>query len=118
MDIHESFEYNLKRLNEVMEKINAKSKEGQDLSDPYVSQWDHFESFLIDLISDRTGRYRYAILRLFFNDEELDFHEKVKELSNILSECYDKKITSMVYESGFDEVSVEFDKVEDKTSDE
>ena len=112
MDIHECFEYKLEKFNEMVKKVNAKPKEDDNSS--YVSQWEHFESFLSDLISEDNGnsRFKSAILRLFFNDEELELHEKIKDLFNALVDLDDKTLISMVYDSGCDKVSVEFDKSE------
>lgn len=109
MDIHECFEYKLDKFNEMVKKVNEKPK---DDNSPYISQWEHFESFLSDLINDDKGnsRFKSAILRLFFNEEELELHEKIKELFNTLTDFDDKTILSMVYDSGCDKVSVDFDK--------
>ncbi len=114
MDIHECFEYKLKSFNEMVAKINEKPKEDEeiDLDKPYISQWDHFESFLRELISDDHSRFKSAILWLFFADEELELHEKMKNLFNILTDFDDKQLISMVYDSGCDRVKVDFDKSE------
>lgn len=118
MDIHECFEYKLKKFNEMVKKVNEKPKEDEDFNAPYVSQWEHFESFLSELISDDHGnsRFKSAILRLFFDNEELELHEKIKDLFNTLTDFDDKVLISMVYDSGCDKVEVDFDKSESMTS--
>lgn len=108
MDIHECFENKLERFNEAVKRINGKPNEDPNI--PYVSQWEHFESFLSELISDDQSRFKEAILRLFFDDEELELHEKIKELFNFLVEYDDKTIISMIYDSNCDRVEVKFDK--------
>jgi|GEM_PF-4251283 len=108
MDIHESFEYKLKEFNELVKKINEKSDDDNE----YTSQWEHFENFLRDLLNDNNDRFRSAILRLFF-DEETELHDKMKYLFNILTDFEDKKLVSMIYNSGCDKVNIEFDKIED-----
>jgi hypothetical protein len=98
----------------MVKKVNEKPKEDIDFDTPYVSQWEHFEIFLSELINDDNGnsRFKSAILRLFFNDEELELHEKIKELFNTLTDFDDKVLISMVYDSGCDKVEVKFDKSE------
>jgi len=120
MDIHESFGYKLESFKEIVEKINEKPGEDEkiDPSAPYISKWEYFESFLSELISDNDSRFRRAILMLFFNEEQLELHEKVKELFNLLVEYEDKTIVSMVYNSEYDKVTIDFDKSEDMTKEE
>ena len=118
MDIHECFEYKLKKFNEMVKKVNEKPKEEINLDTPYVSQWEYFESFLSDLISDDNGnsRFKSAILRLFFNEEELEVHEKIREIFDTLLDFDDKTLISMVYDSGRDRVKVDFDKSDSMVS--
>lgn len=116
MDIHECFENKLDKFNELVIKIGEKPKEDA----PYISEWEHFEGFLSELISDDHGnsRFKSAILRLFFNEEELELHEKVKELFNTLTDFDDKQLISMVYDSGCDKVEVKFDKSDSMVTEE
>lgn len=113
MDIHECFEYKIEKFNELVKKINEKPKEDTDFSTPFISQWEYFESFLSDLLSDNNSIFRNAILKLFFNEEKKELHEKIKELFNLLAEYNDKTLISMVYDSNYDRVEVKFNKSED-----
>lgn len=112
MDIHECFEYKLDAFKEMVKKINEKPKEDESIDTSYISQWEHYESFLSELISDDRSRFKGVILRLFFNDKELELHEKIKDIFNTLVEFDDKQLISMVYDSGCDKVEVKFNKSE------
>ena len=113
MDIHECFESKLEKFNELVKKMGEKPEEDGDA--PYISEWDHFESFLLELIYDNNDRFKNAILRLFFNNEKIELHEKIKFLFNTLVDYEDKTLISMVYDSGCDRVSVNFNKSDSMT---
>ena len=103
MDIHECFEQKLDRFKELVNKINEGPS--KDFEAPYISDWDHFSQFLCELISG--NRFREAILRLYFEDRD----EKTKELFDLLVDSNDKSLVSMIYNSGYDKVTVDFNKL-------
>ena len=107
MDIHECFEQKLDRFKELVNKINEGPS--KDFEAPYISDWDHFSQFLCELISG--NRFREAILRLYFEDRDIDLHEKIKELFDLLVDSDGKSLVSMVYNSGYDKVTVDFNKL-------
>lgn len=113
MDIHEVFSCKEEALKKVVEKIE-KNRENMESE----TSWEVFESFLYELFQSQDERIRERVIELAINpqSEDMQHHDKLKKAHQLFCH-YEYELKKVVYKSGFDEISVQYDLDEEEKPD-